>query len=79
MKVWALFSIENQYDQPDNNLVKLYKDKPSFETLATLLFPNDSFRELSDEQIAKIEKILRGDEARIFDFDYRIEKVEVIE
>ena len=40
----ALFSIENQYDQPENNLVALFKEKPSIELLAKALeksFPCD--------------------------------------
>lgn len=30
----ALFSIANEYDQPDNNLVALFKEKPSLPALA---------------------------------------------
>lgn len=30
----ALFSIDNEYNQPDNNLVALFKEKPSLPTLA---------------------------------------------
>ena len=30
---WALFSIENNYDQPDNNLVAIWKSKPTIAQL----------------------------------------------
>lgn len=32
--IWALFSVENNYDQPENNLVAWWSDKPSFDELA---------------------------------------------
>lgn len=45
-KIWALFSVENNYDQPDNNLVAWWTDKPSFDILAKAVglagFPCDS-------------------------------------
>lgn len=34
MKVWMLFSVENLYDQPENNLVAWWKTKPTFDDLA---------------------------------------------
>lgn len=33
-QIWALFSVDNNYDQPDNNLVAWWAEKPSFDTLA---------------------------------------------
>ncbi len=32
--IWALFSIDNNYDQPENNLIAWWKEKPSFDSLA---------------------------------------------
>lgn len=34
MKIFALFSIENNYDQPRNNLVGWWTTKPTFDQLA---------------------------------------------
>lgn len=31
MKIWCLFSVECAYDQPDNNLVCWWREKPSLE------------------------------------------------
>ena len=31
--IWCLFSIENNYDQPDNNLEMWWSQKPSLEQL----------------------------------------------
>lgn len=37
MEVWMLFSVDNNYDQPENNLVAWWKDKPTFDQLAKAL------------------------------------------
>lgn len=34
MDIYALFSVENNYDQPQNNLVAWWGEKPSFDILA---------------------------------------------
>lgn len=36
-KIWCLFSIANNYDQPDHNLEAWWSEKPSPETLAQFL------------------------------------------
>lgn len=35
--IWALFSVDNNYDQPENNLVAWWLEKPSFDELAKAL------------------------------------------
>jgi len=69
----ALFSVANEYDQPRNNLVCLWKDKPSLETLCKDLgwkFPSDS-----DEDTLAIVNLWQGKEVRIGNTDYRLETV----
>jgi len=70
----ALFSVENEYDQPMNNLVCLWKDKPSLETLCKDLgwkFPADS-----DKDTLAIVTLWQGkEEVRIDNVDYRLETV----
>ncbi len=34
MSIWCLFSVENNYDQPENNLVAWWNQKPTIEKLA---------------------------------------------
>lgn len=34
MSIWCLFSVENNYDQPEHNLVCWWNVKPSIEALA---------------------------------------------
>lgn len=73
----ALFSIENQYYQPDNNLVALFKNKPSLELLSKALglsFPcsNDS----DTLTVVNIWNNVDGVSYRINDTDYRLETIE---
>ena len=76
----ALFSIENQYDQPDNNLVAIFKEKPSIELLAKALgksFPCDK-----DSDTLAIVNIWNNESKegyRLGDFDYRLEEVNFYE
>lgn len=79
MKVWALFSIANEYDQPDNNLEKLWLDKPSFLQLVDTLYGRP-VEELMDDEIIKAANLLKGE--RVCDGhhnEYRIEEVDVEE
>ena len=70
----ALFSVENEYDQPMNNLVCLWKEKPSLETLCKDIdwkFPADS-----DKDTLAIVTLWQGKkEVRIDNVDYRLETV----
>lgn len=80
MKVWAIFSIENEYNQPENNLEKLFKDKPTKEKL------NNWYQGYVDEVAGytkndRLEQMLSGQEVRFTKMgaDYRLEEVEVEE
>lgn len=73
----ALYSVENNYDQPNYNLVALFKNKPSLELLAKAIgkpFPcsNDS----DTLTIVNIWSNLDGSGYRIDNTDYRLETVE---
>jgi hypothetical protein len=73
--IYALFSIDNNYDQPDNNLVAWWHDKPSLEVLSKALgysFPSDS-----DNVTLSIVKIWGGERQRL-DYagtTYRLESI----
>jgi len=69
--IWCLFSIANEYDQPANNLVAWFKEKPSIELTAKCVGVNLS----DDETIVSIAKIWQGKEARVGQTDYRLQKV----
>lgn len=58
--IWCLFSIDNGYDQPANNLVAWWKEKPSLEVLASAL--NINFPGGKDKEIVSLVGIYRGEE-----------------
>ena len=61
--VWCLFGIENDYDQPEHNLVCLWGEKPSIDILKNL-----SIRFSKRDS----ERLLLGEEIRKGNVDYRI-------
>lgn len=74
MKVWAIFSIENEYNQPKNNLVRLYKNKPTVRQL------NAWWCEYVDEGYNKqelLKQLVSGESVRFHPYgaEYRIEEV----
>ena len=75
-KIWCLFSVENNYDQPDNNLVTWWEEKPSLEKLAKFLCqPLDK---ASDEAIMAVVEIWKGNRTVTpgDSTSYRLEQVE---
>jgi hypothetical protein len=75
MKIWCLFSIDNNYDQPDNNLVCFWTEKPTLDILGQAL--NIGLLSAIDEEIISLVDIWRGNRARLhFDTEYRIQEVE---
>lgn len=74
MKIVCLFSVENNYDQPNNNLVCWWREKPSIETVAKMI--GETFPCRDDNDTLAIVKIWSGEGARIHETDYRLENVE---
>lgn len=76
-KIWCLFTVANEYDQPSNNLAAWWQEKPSIEKLAAFMeFPLDR---ATDEQIVQIVGIWSGTDTQIAarnDTSYRLEEVE---
>ena len=74
----ALFSIDNEYNQPDNNLVALFKDKPSLTALSAAI--GVEFPSSDDETTLAIvniwSKVDSADGIRIRHTDYRLETIE---
>lgn len=77
MKIWCLFSIENEYDQPDNNLVGWFQDKPSIEKLSKYLCcPLDKS---SDDTIVRLIEVWKGNSVQLHGpgtTSYRLEEIE---
>ena len=77
MTVWALFRIENNYDQPDNDLQKLYKNKPTFEQVLSHFFPEAILSDIQEDHLIAAVMLLKGERVKLFGDEYRIEEVEV--
>ena len=71
-KICVLFSISNEYNQPENNLVAWWHTKPSFEMLAEAIGVMVD-KEKGD---SKVGSILRGLEIRVDGANYRLRKIE---
>lgn len=69
MKIWCLFSIDNDYNQPKNNLVAWWKNKPNKDQLSKALGVSEN------DALASSNEILSGKEVRVWDADYRLEEV----
>ena len=78
MKVYAIFSIANNYEQPENNLEILFQNKPNFENLKTFFFDQLSIDKLRDSDIMFLVDLMRGKSVRLDDTKYRIEEVTVL-
>ena len=71
-KIYALFSIENGYNQPSNNLITFWHTKPSIEMVASAL--GMTFPAFDDENTLCIVKIWSGNSnVRLNNVDYRID------
>jgi len=73
--IWCLFSEANNYDQPRNNLVAWWQEKPTIEALAKYMAcPLDK---ADSDQILTVAMLWRGDEIQGFPHNeqtrYRLE------
>lgn len=65
--IWCLFSIDNACDQPDNNLVFWWPNKPSAEML---------YATCVGCSMEAADRLLTGEEVRFDDADFRLREVE---
>lgn len=73
--IWCLFSVDNNYDQPDRNLTAWWQTKPSIEKLAGFLTVKLGE---CDDQTVKLVKIWSGEQHTLGilnDAAYRLEEV----
>lgn len=74
-KIWCLFSVDCNYDQPNNNLVCWWNGKPSIETIAKLM--GVKWGACPDEHIVAVVNVHTGKVASLTKegTDYRLEEV----
>ena len=75
MKIWCLFSVVNDYDQPENNLVAWWETKPDGPILARHIgyegFPHD----WHEDRVLAIKRLHDGKVVRLDQTDYRLEQL----
>ena len=74
MNIWCLFSIENNYDQPEHNLAAWWPTKPDILTVANAL--QLGLPAAVDADTVAIIKLWDGQEVDIRDTLYRLRKIE---
>ena len=78
MNIWCLFSVDNNYDQPNNNLVIWFNEKPTLDLLAKTL-ADKPLGELPEDQIVQVVGVWTGKgDGKVgwSDTHYRLEEVE---
>lgn len=75
MKIWCLFSIANEYDQPQHNLEAWWTVKPDFDALYIVLGLDREDWDFK-KNVKKLGSIVDGDEVRIWETDYRLREIE---
>lgn len=76
-KIWCLFSVDNNYGQPNNNLVAWWQDKPSLDVFSNVL-AGKPLNALDEANIVGIVTIWAGSGDTFpngFDTSYRLEDV----
>ena len=61
-KIWCLFSIDNNYDQPEHNLWCWWRSKPSIEVLAKFL--GVTMISASNEDIVTVVSLWQGNRCK---------------
>lgn len=64
MKIWALTSVDNDYNQPPNNLVAWWSTKPTLEQVCQAVL-SQNFPPSTDEQVIQVVKIWNGEPVRV--------------
>ena len=72
--IWVLFSVENNYDQPENNLEIFWREKPSLEQLAKVILAK-TLGKLTTEQIVSIVELWTGKPTGFHNATCRLESI----
>jgi len=74
-KITCLFSIDNNYDQPENNLVCWWSDRPDIETLFQAIFKKP-MSEANDKEIVPVVNVWQNKQSEFEDnTDYRLQSI----
>lgn len=70
-RIWVLFSIIDDYNQPDANMVAWWENKPTFEMVATAMGIGVN----TEVGNSKVRRVLRGKEVGYKYANYRLRYV----
>lgn len=70
-EIWVLFSIANDYNQPESNLEGWWSEKPTFRMLADFFGINVDLR----KENRQIGQLFEGKEVILFRSAFRLEKI----
>jgi hypothetical protein len=76
MKLWILRQNYNEYDQPENNLAAVWTTKPDVYTISKTMCGVDDLTKLSQEDLIAVVSVLKGEEVRFLNADYKLEQIE---
>jgi len=71
MKIWCLFSIDNAYDQPENNLFAWWEHKPSLMEIGNAIGIQINWKKGD----ATLGRIFKGEEVRFDGRDFRLSEM----
>lgn len=74
--IWCLFSVDNNHDQPDNNLVAWWHEKPSLENFFKALGVTMGQRDNETVAVVQIWTGQRQVVSETFKTEYRLEELE---
>lgn len=79
MQIWALFSIDNNYDQPENNLVGFWEKRPGHWRIRKTLESVGTFYSTSalDDATNKVYSLKRARDS--IHTEFRLELVEAFD
>lgn len=83
-KIYCVFSVDNNYDQPENNLVIAWLEKPDLPEFSSAFGLPTDVKQMSvydaierfGELMQKISSVYRGNREKISSVEYRFEEIE---
>lgn len=66
--IWCILSRDNDYDQPDHNLVVWWPERPDIAVMAMAM--GRAFPAADDEETLALAKLWSGDKIRLDNTDY---------
>jgi len=75
-EIWCIFTIDNDYDQPEDNLENFWFEKPTLQTFAKQI--GVDLETANEDKILRVIAAYKGEDTQITDSDtsYRLQTKE---